>query len=164
MPAGIAASRRIPYERLVFKLAFRKPEDEVEGIALVFVDIHPGSRLQVVGIEVRERSVSGEGGNVKIEVPSSRVGVAVRLNALYQADHLVNMVGGLAHDRGPENVEAVNIVKKCLGIEFGDFQYRLSLFTCLVHHLVFAVVVVAGEMADVGHIHDMGYFVAEESQ
>ena len=119
-----------------------------------------GAGLQVVKVKVCKLSVVGVCRNVVVKVSAGHVSVAVFLDFFDKLYHFGNVVGGLANHVGPEYVQAVDVAKKCVCVEFGDVQNRLLALLGGFEHFVLAVVSVAGQVADVGDVHHVLFFVA----
>ena len=162
VPAGIAPSPgRVPHQGLVLELALGEPQHKVLGIPLVLVNVDAGTGLQVIQIQAGQLSVVGEGGHVIVEVAAGQIGVAVGLKPLYQVDHVLDMLGGLAYNVGTADVEAVNVVEEGVGVELCDFQHRLPPLLGSLHHLVLPLVIITGKVANVGDVHDVGDVIVQ---
>ena len=153
---GIApAPRRVPEHGLVLELRLREPEDEVRRVLLALVHGDPGTRLQVLLVQEGELPVPREPADVEVHVSARDVGEALRLDPGDQVDHVLDMLGGPADHRGRRAAEQLEVAEEGLRVELGDLPDGLALFPRALEHLVFALVGVPGEVADVGDVHDV---------
>ena len=156
-----AAPGGIPEHHLMLELALGEPEHEVRRVLLSLVDHHPGARPQLLLFQQGELPVAGELRDVEIDIAAGHVGEAFRFQTGDQIDHIRDVLGRLADDRGSGAADHRQVAEEGLRVEVRDFPDRLPLFPRPLQHLVFALVGVAGEVAHVGDVHDMADGVSE---
>ena len=162
VPAGIAfPPGAFPRQCLIFEFRFCKPQHEIVGIAFIFIDADSRSGFLIVEAEVCKLSVIGIRGHVVIEVSAGHIGMTVRFDTLYQFDHIGNVIGRFAHDVGTTDIERIQIFKKRIRIKLRDFEYRLMALFRRLDDFIFARIVVARKVPDIGDVHDVLFIVAE---
>ena len=82
------------------------------------------------------------------------------LKLLYDLNHVIDMVSRLAYDIRADDIEILLIIEKGLCIEFSDIPDRAAALTGTLLHLVFTVITVTCEMADIRDVHHMGQAVS----
>ena len=167
VPAGIAdAPGGIPFQRLVLKLGFGKPEHKVIAVPLVRVLFDPLAHadVQVVRVKVVEDVIALQLRGVEIHVAAGKIGIPGVHQLADDADVFVDAVGGgLHHIRGLD-VQLCAVGKERVGVELRDLHDRLVFALRALEHLVFALVGVRGQMADVGDVHDALDGIAQPAQ
>ena len=144
-----------------FHLAFgpcrrELPQGEVGVVAFAgdHFDSRPG--LQSLDVQPGQLAVVAHLRGVHVDaVAGNDIGVALALQGGDHLDLLGDVVGGLAPDVGHEDVQPLQIVREALLVELGDLPGALAFAGGALFHLVFAHVGVAGEVADVGNVHNV---------
>ncbi len=65
---------------------------------------------------------------------------------------------------GAQHVQGGAVLEEGPGVELGDLPDGLALLARALQHLVLALVRVAGQVPDVGHVHDVPHLVAQLPQ
>ncbi len=160
VPARIAAAPgRVPEHGLVGELRLREPQGEVGRVPLALVHHHARARPQVLLVQLREGAIARELRDVEVEVAPRTVGEALLLEPPDQVDHVGDVIGGPAQDRGGLAAQRGEVAQERLGVELGDLPDRAARSRERSHHLVLAVVRVAREVADVGDVHHVAHLV-----
>ena len=102
--------------------------------------------------------------NVEIDRTVRLVGKAVVENLLHQLLLLDDVARGMRLYRGAQHVQRVHILMVAVGVVL-RYLHRLQLFqTCLLGYLVLALVGVVLQMAHVGDVTHVPYFITEVLQ
>ena len=157
VPAGITHTPGgIPFQGLVFKLGFGKPEDKVVAVALVgvFLDTFAYADIQIVGVEVIEHVVALQLRGVEIDVSAGKIGITGVHEPGNDFDVLVNTVGGRLHYVRPLDVELAAVLEEGVGIKLRNLHHALVLASGALEHLVFALVRIGGQVSYIRDVHD----------
>ena len=126
VPSGIAhAPGRIPFQGLVLKFGFGKPEYKIVLVLLVDVLFHafPHAHGKIFLIMVIENIVFFQGGSVKIHVAPCHIGLSLFQQSLHHMDIFLNTVGSRLHHIRTLDVQLVTIRKKGIGVKFCDLHH-----------------------------------------
>ena len=167
VPSGIADSPGArPLELLIVELRLCEPKHEVGAVALVAVSLNAlaHANLEVFLVEVVESVVGFELGCVKINISARLVSVTLFDKGLDDADEVVNAGCCGLDDVGNADVQLLAVGKESVGVELRDLHDRLLLALCALEHFVVARVAVAGQMSDVGDVHNALDLVARVAQ
>lgn len=147
MPAGAApAEAGVPADVV---RPHRLPEGEVAGVLLgVIVGIHPAAHPghQPSGGDAGEPAVGRKAGDPEVDPPLAPVGDPLRLKALDQAHHLLDVQGGPRVVVGPADAEGVDVGEEALDPGGGLLRQPLVVLGGVVDQPV----------VHVGQVHDVG--------
>ena len=165
VPAGVAFSPwGIPDHGMVLELGLGEPEHKVMGVTLVAVHLYAGACLEALPVQEGQLAVVRELVDGEIDVAARFVGVALLFQGLYQVNHLLDVVGGLACYCRADYVEPVGVVEERLGVELGYLIDSLACGLGALLHLVLALVGIGCQMAYIGDVHHVLYLVAQVCQ
>ena len=138
----------------------RAPDREINRVALAGHRVDPA--FARIGVRARQPPIVGDGCGIEIK-PAVELIAVPGLDRFRPVDHRLDIVGG-AGMRGLANVQPRQIGFEVRLIEFGNVPGRFAL--CRGHslHLVLARIGVAGQMADIGDVDDMGELVTLASE
>ena len=167
VPARIAnAPRRIPLERLIFKLGFCEPEHKVVLVALVriLLDALADADGEVFFLVIVENIVFFKLRCVKVYIAALNVGIACVEKLGNDLDILINAAGSWLNNVGLLDVQLAAVVKKSVSVELGNLHDSFMLAAGALEHLVFSLIRVGGQMADVCDVHDALHGIARVAE
>ena len=139
MPARIAHSPgRIPFKRLVLKLALGEPEDKIILVPLVLVLLHslPNPGVEVLGVMIVEHIIFFQPGGIKIYISTGLIGVSCIQQLGDDLNILRDHAGGRLDHIGGVDIQLGAIGKESVGIKLGDLHDALMLPLGPLEHLV----------------------------
>ena len=169
VPAGVTdAPRAVPFQLLLVKFGFRKPESEVALVFLVFVlgNIVADADHKVFRVVcvTGKLAVACGLGCVKIHVSAGDISIALVYKRGNDADEFVNTARGRLNDFRLFDVQRVAIRKEGVRIELRDLHNRLMLALCALEHLVLARVRVARQVTDICYVHRARDVISRKAQ
>jgi hypothetical protein len=141
------AERRRPHRLSRLRLL---PEGKVERGALLLVHFDPRPGAERVERLLCEKAVAVDSGDLEVDAVRSLIGDAASDELGDHLDHLLDVVGGVRHDRRPGNPEGIHGLPPLLLV--------------LDRHLVRAPMLEIREVddlvVDIGHVRDVTYLDA----
>ena len=135
------------------------PEREVRGIALA-LDRLDASLADALPVEQSQAAVVLAPAGIEVEAAREPVCVTLGLQDPDELDHLRHVVAGARIDGCRQDGQAPDVVHEGLGVGLGDLLHAASFAQSRDQHLVLSLVLVRGQVADVGDVHDLAHLVA----
>ena len=99
-------------------------------------------------------------GGIEINVALRKICVILFEKCFDHLNEFRNTARRRLNDIGSLDIQLCAIGKECVLVEFGNFKNRFLFSLCTLEHLILARVAVAGQMSDVGDVHDAGYVIS----
>ena len=159
MPARISHSpRTFPLHYMVGFSLF--PYREVCGMALLAVHLYSRACLLFVEIKARQLAVTGELAYVVINAVVYLVRIAFIDEFLNVSYRFGDMIGYLFDYLGSSDIQLFEIFEEYARVKLRYLVRRFFLFARSLLHLVFALVLIAGKVTDVGNVHNAFELIA----
>ena len=157
MPPRItSAPLRIPLQDLVFEFRRSKPQHKVRRITLVSIGFHPRPMHQILAVLPREISVSRKFSRIKINIPVRKISKPLFLKLFNELNHILNMVGCTTNNIRTFNIQGFFVLKENIFILTSNIQNTFFFAFCSKQHFIITLIGIAGQMSDIGNIHNMG--------
>ncbi len=162
VPAGESpAPGRWPHHLLFTEFALGEPKNEVFGVLLVFILLHPlpDRRFQPIELEAGELAVIIDRVDREVHVSPALVGMPLFFQTENQIDHLLDVVGRLAGRARSNHLQIVKVPEERIGVILCDLPRALLLFPGGFFQFVLTVIAIPAQMADIGNVHHVGHLI-----
>jgi hypothetical protein len=161
-----AAPRGIPFH-LADGIGRRKfPECKIRWVFFLAIELDAYAGLFIADSLAGKLAVAVEFGGIKINTVANAIGVAFVFQFFYERDLFLNVIRCMraifacrSHD-----IQAGQVFVEKLLVLLGDFPCVSPLLGCFFLDFIVSGVTIANQMADIGDVHDMMNFVAEQNQ
>ncbi len=167
MPTGVSHSPgTLPFQGLVLKLGFGKPQHKVVAVFLVGILLHiltdPHQKLFLAlgGEDI----VVFEFGCIEIHIATRQIGIAFFQQLFHHMDELRNAVcGGLHHVRRLD-IQLCAVAEKSVRVKLCDLHHGLVLPLRALEHLILPGIRIGGQMPHICDIHNALHVIPHVAQ